>query len=236
MMLSAALSYLPRGWRVIPLAGKVPRLTAWPSQATADEPTVRRWWQTWPTADMGIATGGGLLVLDVDPRHGGDTSLAELERCHGPLPATPRVLTGGGGVHLYFAVDQPSGNRIGLAPGIDVRGDGGFVVAPPSKHASGRGYAWELGASPDDVPPAPAPAWLLDLIRAPAAGRLRFDGTPLVLREGERNDRLFRLACGQHRLGLGEAATIEYLGVVNRHHCQPPLDAAELATIAASAG
>src|SRR5215475_8598523 len=96
----AALEFCRRGWRVLPVAGKVPRLAAWPAQATTDEATVRRWWQTWPTADIGIATGGGLLVLDVDPRHHGDASLAELERAHGPLPDTPRVRTGGGGTHV----------------------------------------------------------------------------------------------------------------------------------------
>src|SRR5262245_64327499 len=132
-------------------------------------------------ADIGIVTGGGLLVVDVDPRHDGDASLADLERVHGPLPDTPRGRTGGGGLHVYFAVDQAVGNCTNLAPGIDLRGEGGYVVAPPSLHASGRRYVWELGASPDDVPLALAPRWLLEGLRERATGRLRANGTPLVL-------------------------------------------------------
>jgi hypothetical protein len=234
-MLTAALDHALRGWRVFPVAGKVPRIAAWPTQATTDEAIVRRWWQTWLTADIGIATGGGLLVLDVDPRHGGDASLAELERRHGPLPDTPRALTGGGGVHLYFAVDQTIGNRAGLVPGIDLRGEGGFVVAPPSKHASGRGYAWELGASPDDVPLAPAPRWLLKQLAEGAVDRLRVDGVPLVIHQGERNHRLHQLGCLLRRYGLQERAIVGCLDVINREHATPPLDPEEVARIATSA-
>jgi putative DNA primase/helicase len=233
---SAALDYCRRGWRVFPVAGKVPRLTAWPAQATTNEATARRWWQTWPTADIGIATGGGLLVLDVDPRHGGDNSIAELERHHGPLPDTPRSLTGGGGVHLYCAVDQPIGNRTGLAPGIDLRGDGGFVVAPPSRHANGRRYEWDLGSSPDDVPLAQTPTWLVALIHRRSQAQARRPGTPLMICAGERNVELFRLACRWRRDGIGEAALFEMLRTVNEHHVQPPLGPLELRRIATSAG
>jgi hypothetical protein len=250
MMDDAAIGYTRLGWPVIPLhtirdrrctcgrsicdsPGKHPRLAAWPSQATTDARTIRDWWARWPAANVGIVTGNGLVVLDSDPRHGGDTSLAELERAHGP--ETVRVLTGGGGLHLYFAVDQPIGNRAGLAPGIDLRGDGGFVVAPPSLHASGRRYAWELGASPDDVPLAPVPGWLLDRLRASMADRLRVDGAPLVIHEGQRNHRLHQLASLLRRYGLGERAILGCLEVINREHATPPLDPGEVAHIAASA-
>jgi hypothetical protein len=233
--LQAALDYARRGWRVFPVNGKVPRVAAWPTRATTDEATVRRWWQMWPTAGIAIATGAGLSVIDIDPRHGGDASLAELERQHGSLPDTYRVLTGGGGTHVYLAVDRPIGNRAGLAPGLDLRGDGGYVVAPPSLHKSGRCYTWELGASPDDVPLAPSPAWLLDLIRAPAEGRLRTDGTSLELREGERNWRLFRFAALLRRSGLNERAIRECLLVINREHAAPPLPDGEISAIAKSA-
>jgi hypothetical protein len=226
---AAALDYGRRGWRVLPVAGKVPRIASWPTQATREEATVRRWWRTWPTADIGIATGAGLLVLDIDPRHGGDGSLAELERAHGPLPETPRVLTGGGGVHLYFTVDQPIGNRAGLALGIDLRGYGGYVVAPPSVHASGRRYVWELGASPDDVPLAPAPGWLLERIRADRPNR-----TPRPPEEwaalvrgpiafGARNDSLARLAGYLLRCRPAPRVVLELVRAVNQARCTPPL-------------
>jgi hypothetical protein len=230
----AALDYCRSGWRVFPVAGKVPRLAAWPTRATTDEATVRRWWQTWPTADIGIATGGGLLVLDVDPRHGGDTSLAALEGHYGPLPDTPRVLTGGGGVHLYVAVNEVIGNRAGLAPGIDLRGDGGFVVAPPSLHASGRRYAWELGVSPDDVALAPAPDWLLKRIRAgqpTGASRPPDEWAALVrgpIAEGARNESLARLAGYLLRRRPAPRVVLELVRAVNQARCRPPLPDAEI--------
>ena len=82
---------------------------------------------------MGIVTDAvsGLVVLDVDPRHGCEESLKNLEREHGPLPRTLEAMTGGGGRHIYFA--HPGGsvrNRVGITPGIDLRGDGGCIVAP----------------------------------------------------------------------------------------------------------
>src|SRR5262245_49985471 len=95
-----ALTYAPRGWRVLPLhamhrtrcscgqptcdsPAKHPRLASWTSQASRDAQTIVRWWRTWPEANVGVATGAGLLVLDVDPRHAGDASLADLERANG---------------------------------------------------------------------------------------------------------------------------------------------------------
>ncbi len=88
----------------------------------------------WPEANVGVATGDGLVVLDVDPRHGGDRSLIELEEGHGDV-VTLAARTGGGGVHLYLEGDLPARNS--FRPGLDLKGSGGFVVAPPSLHKSG---------------------------------------------------------------------------------------------------
>lgn len=101
-----------------------------------------------------------MVVLDIDPRHGGDDALAELEARHGKLPDTPRVLTGGGGSHIYFRhpgkISIP--NSVSkIAPGIDVRGDGGYVIAPPSVHPNGNRYLWEVSASIDETPLAEVP-------------------------------------------------------------------------------
>jgi hypothetical protein len=169
------------------------------------------------------------LVLDVDPRHGGDASLVELERQYGPLPETPRVLTGGSGAHLYFAVDHPIGNRAGLAPGIDLRGDGGFVVAPPSVHASGRRYMWELGASPDDVALALAPEWLLQRIRSDrstGAARAPDEWVALLrgpITKGARNDSLARLAGYLLRRRPAPHVVLQLVRAVNQARCTPPL-------------
>lgn len=170
----AALAYLARGWSVVPIEprGKRP-LVPWRALQTRlpTPEAVGGWFERWPDANVAIVTGrrSGLVVVDVDPRHGGDASLAAFEREHAPLPATVESLTGGGGRHVYFR--HPGGrapNRVGLLPGIDVRGDGGCVVAPPSIHPSGVAYAWRAGRAPGAVPLAALPeAWL----PAPAPAR-----------------------------------------------------------------
>ncbi len=135
--------------------------------ATADPNTVCGWWEAYPDANVGIACteASGLLVIDVDPRHGGDKSYDGL-RAEYELPPTWTVRTGGGGWHLYFR--HPGGAvrsaLPGEYPGIDVKGNG-YVVAPPSVHASGKAYEWEV--HPDDAPLAEVPDWLFKLIEKP---------------------------------------------------------------------
>ena len=125
--------------------GKHPRIREWQKKASTNEFRIREWWQRWPEANVCIATGqiSGIVVLDVDPRHKGDLSLQEFEATHGSLPFTPVSRTGGGGCHYFFL--SPNGafpNKANVLPGLDVRGDGGFVVAPPSLHVSGDTYQW----------------------------------------------------------------------------------------------
>ena len=250
-----ALAYVRRGWPVLPLhsvsqgtcscrrsdcqtPGKHPRTLHGVKDATAREQTVRAWWDRWPDANVGIATGSvsGLIVLDVDPRHGGDDSLVALERQHDPLPQTVRAMTGGGGSHPYFS--HPGGivrNKVAIAPGLDVRGDGGYVIAPPSIHETGRRYEWDVGASPGEVTLQAAPAWLLALISNGGRERCRADAITLEIREGERNRRLYQLACGLRRHGIGERAIREALAAINRYHVVPPIEDDELGRIAASA-
>jgi hypothetical protein len=187
-LLDAALSYAARGWRVHPLhtptitdtgarcscargfgcpdkqKGKHPRLSEWPEHATTDAVRIQAWWKKWPTANIGIVTGpqSGLAVLDIDPRNGGDVTLAQLLAHHGALPETPIVLSGGGGQHYDFLLtdDLPSLKL----DGIDFLTAGHYVLAPPSLHPSGQRYTWELSSEPDDVPLAPIPAWLRTLV------------------------------------------------------------------------
>ena len=140
--------------------GKHPRFTGGWKTATTDEATIRRWFAQYPDSNIGIATGAvnGLVILDIDPRHGGDESLRRLCAEYGLTLDTPAVRTGGDGAHYYFK--HPGGSitsRVGLYPGIDIRADGGYVVAPPSLHKSGKRYAWEPGSGLDDVAPARAP-------------------------------------------------------------------------------
>jgi hypothetical protein len=123
--------------------GKHPRTKNGLNDATTDRTTIRAWWQKWPDANIGLACGNGFFVVDVDPRHGGFESLAKLEDEHGSLPVTLTANSGGGGKHFFF---RSNGNqikgRIGMLPGIDIKSAGGYVVAAPSLHASGKRYSW----------------------------------------------------------------------------------------------
>lgn len=146
-----AIKLAQQGYRVLPLEGKRPTLDDWPSRATSSYDDIGSMWDLQPDANIGIATGQGLVVLDVDPRNGGDESLAKLERKLGPLPE-PTVLTGGGGRHWYFRTDHDFGCGK-LLPGVDVKGHGGQVVAPPSIHPeSGRAYGFVNGSLSVAIP------------------------------------------------------------------------------------
>jgi hypothetical protein len=135
--------------------------------ATTDTGIVKNWFgYQLPAANLGVVTDK-LVVLDVDPRNDGDDSLAALVRTYGDFPATWRALTGGGGEHIIFAC--PDGVEIAsfaagvdapLGPGIDFRARGGYIVAPPSRHISGRDYVWNVDGHPAEVPLAVAPVWL----------------------------------------------------------------------------
>ena len=248
-VLAAALALAERGWPIFPCDGKRPRTGSGLLVATTDAVTISRWWQRiWPDANVAIRTGAesGLLVLDVDPGHGGDDALAALEAKHGALPATVEVMTGGGGRHLYF--EHPGGdvrNTAGrLGDGLDTRGDGGYVICPPSRHASGRAYEWSVDGHPDEVAPAPAPEWLRQALRAPEPRRnatttgattgatAHGDAIP----EGKRNPELASLAGSMRRRGMDEAAIAAALQVTNTARCQPPLPEREVDAIAQSIG
>jgi Bifunctional DNA primase/polymerase, N-terminal len=180
---SAALRLARRGWPVLPChypidgrcscgdpgcpsPGKHPLSRHGLHDATTDPAVIGSWWHAARYANPAVRTGvrpagAGVVVLDIDPAHEGETSLAQLVPAHGPLLATLEVLTGGGGRHLYFTCAGPSiPNSAGrLGPGLDIRGHGGYVLAPPSVHAAGGRYRWiqrRLRALPN---------WLADLAR-----------------------------------------------------------------------
>jgi hypothetical protein len=239
----AAERYLARGWSVLPLRPRDKRpLIVWePLQiARASAADVADWFSRWPNANLGIVTGeiSNLVVLDVDPKHGGDASLARLERQFGLLPMTVEATTGGDGRHLYFT--HPAGlvrNRSGLAQGIDLRGDGGYIVAPPSVHPSGRPYVWAAGRSPDDLPLAALPRWILPSRRGMRARRSLADWRQLVregVPEGQRNSTIASLAGHLLWHQVDEEVVLELLLAWNRMRCRPPLDDAEVAQVVAS--
>lgn len=243
----AALSYVQRGWSIFMLK---PR-SKFPLQsknmggkgvkdATRDAVRAAKWCETFPNANIGIATGvaSGFFVVDVDPRHGGDETLAALERAHGSLPQSPIAHTGGGGQHRLFQHVAGVGNSASrLGAGLDVRGDGGYIVAAPSIHENGRPYAWSVDHDPADMPIAPAPQWLLELIvvakkngtaHPPEYWRtLVGDG----INDGARNDSITRLVGMLLHKSVDPLATLEIARCVNGWRCRPPLEDDEILKI-----
>jgi hypothetical protein len=249
-----ARAYAQRRWPVFPLhsiresqcscgaagcksPGKHPRTARGLTEATSDSKQVAAWWRQWPDANIALRTGDVFVVLDVDPKHGGDEALAELEAAHGRLPETWRVKTGGGGAHLFFQppLGAPLRNSAGkLGPGLDVRGVGGYVVAGHSNHISGSDYVWDVELHPALIPLAPMPEWMVALLRAPTAPKDDgTDGTDWVallqgVPAGQRNDAATRIAGHFARRGLPAAEVAEILlGFGAR--CRPPIDPTEQA-------
>jgi putative DNA primase/helicase len=255
--LDAALEYIGRGWSVLPLhqpskggrcscgsktcanVGKHPRVRGGVHAATTDPAKVEDWWKRHPEANIGIATGAasGLVVLDIDPRHGGEKSLDALVARHGPLPDTVESITGGGGRHIYFRHPGPGcslANDLGRdLPGVEVKGDGCYIVAPPSLHQSGRTYEWEASSEPGGVDIAPLPGWLLALITKPDRPQANCEPEPPI-REGQRNAHLTSVAGTMRKRGLGEEAIRAALLADNAERCEPPLDEREVEKIVRS--
>jgi hypothetical protein len=239
----AAKRYLARGWSVLPLRPHDKRpLIPWEylQHERPSEDDIADWFRRWPDANIGIVTGeiSNLIVLDVDPKHGGDATLERLEKRFRPLSATVEAVTGGGGRHLYFA--YPGGltrNRAGLAQGIDLRGDGGYIVAPPSVHPSGCRYTWAPGRAPDAITLAPLPRWIITPIRGPRIGRSLSDWRRLVREgvvEGQRNSTIASLTGHLLWHGVDADVALQLLLAWNRVRCRPPLDDAEVAQVVAS--
>jgi hypothetical protein len=260
-LLDAALSYTAHGWRVMPLhsfadgtctcensncnsPAKHPLLNNGVHGASTDEQIIQSWWAEADIANVGVATGDDLFVLDIDTKNDGMKTLTQLEAQHGPLPMTPTVKTGSDGRHFYFRspAGEKIGNRTGVAQGIDVRGDNGYVVAPPSLHASGQRYEWIV---PPDVPLAEPPPWLVSMLcsRTAAAQPTKADksgGIKLTMQsaaddltthpgvgEGRRNAKLCKLI-GVHLARGEEADDIEPLAIAWAELCSPPLTEAEV--------
>jgi len=227
-LLDAALDYASRGWQIIPLKPnqKKPLLADWPNKATSNPDTIRHWWSDTPAANIGIVTGGksNLYVIDVDDKTGplGSNSLASIERVLGSLQ-TLRSRTQSGGQHLFFEHYVGARQKANLLPGIDTRGPGGFVVAAPSI-IDDRVYGW---INSDSIASISAP--LAALI---SNGEKLMP--PIGIKQGSRNDVIFRYASAVRRLKL-EDGIAEFFVRRAADLCDPPMDDEELAQIIQSA-
>ena len=233
----AAIAYAERlGWPVFPCNGKIPFTKSGFKDATADPDQIGELWDMHPDANIGVPTGSatGFDVLDIDPRHGGDESLEDLEEDHDTLPETAEQLTGGGGRHILFRHEDGITNSSGNLPsGMDVRGEGGYIIVSPSIHQNGTQYRWEDSSRPDEVELATWPKWLVTLLK-PSNGKIITAPIASDIPEGQRNTVLTSLAGTMRRRNMGEASILEALRVENRSRCKPPLPDSEVCRIARS--
>jgi len=244
-MIDEALAYAARGWHVIPVhgvrddgtctcgrpgchtPGKHPIMAgAFDKYASTDPTIVGQWWVTWPDANIGIVCGkiSNIWVLDIDGAHG----MMELEdfeqgRDGGALPSTSRVRTGSGGLHLFWTWRDEARLRtkIGARFGVDVKANG-FVVAPPSRHASGARYTWE-----EERTPVPAPDDLLRWVKGDPSDEIKDEWPSITdmlkggLPEGRRDDGMFHAALTLKRSGMRRTeaeAIVERIAL----RCSPP--------------
>lgn len=188
------------GYRVLPLAKgkKIPLIQQWTKHASCDAAVVEGWENQFPGCNWGVATGkgSGIVVIDIDPRHGGDIQWKRLTM--GKQINTATCKTGGGGEHYYFAMPENvliNNAVLSAYQGIDIRGEGGQVVIPPSIHESGSRYAWLK--PPWQTKPAPLPDWLLQIILNVNAGQTV--GESMI--GGQRNNSIFHQALMLARQG-----------------------------------
>lgn len=223
-----ALALAQRGLHVHPCKprSKLPATARGCKDATVNPDIIQRWWESNPDYNIAISTGEAsyVFVLDVDGLDA-EAELRKLECQYGALPPTVEVITPRGR-HLYFewpgrAVRNSAGK---VGPGLDVRGEGGYVLAPPSVHPSGRRYAWSV----DSVDtPAAAPEWLV----AAAAGKAMNGATPPAewraltkgVAEGARNCSTARLAGHLLRHHIDPLVVLDLLQCWNAGRCTPPL-------------
>jgi len=254
--LDHALAYAKLGWRIVPLhhindkgqctclrpgceaPGKHPRIKDWTNQATTDEAIIRAWWARWPDANIGMAMGKGLV--DIESEVDCAENLTRLEAKLGPLPDSVSWSSGGGGQHRVFRTSLPIGNLTNIGQeilgipktGVDVRGEGGQAVMPPSAHISGGTYRW-TNLTPDALDVAELPeAWANYLAEA-AKSEVK-PGGENPIPEGQRNSTLARLAGTMRRAGMSEPAILAALLETNRERCNPPLGEGEVRAVAAS--
>lgn len=232
-----ALFYSQQGWQSFPcLPNDKKPMVRWADVATTEINMLTGWWDTTPNANIGIACGkrSGIVVLDVDTDHDGYESLRFLQEQHGRLPDTPVSRTGTGGEHIFFKhpgieIHNSAGK---LGPGLDVRGDGGYVVVPPSRHPNGKYYEWVI--KPSQTALADMPEWLIELLQEKkviAEQPLDKDGQIFA---GGRNDALMKLAGSMRRKGHSEDGIFAALQIFNREHCNPQLTDGEVLAIARS--
>lgn len=241
-MYDAAIEYAKKGFAVFPLKyrDKVPLTRNGCKDATTDAAQIKAWWQKYPNANIGLATGSVsqnvfVIDLDIDEDRGidGYHSLEDWQREHGDFPETWTAITGRGGYHLYYRGNGRIKNRAGIIDGVDIRGNGGYVVAPPSIHKNGNRYEWEY--SPDEFEIAKADNNVEYFLSHDNQKQGTAFTMPNIVAAGQRNQMLFRFACMMQAKGASDQSVFAATMAENESSCSPPLTEQEVRIIVSSA-
>jgi len=219
-----AIKYFYFGLNVIPLRekGKI-SIIPWKKyqieKVTLSE--IDRWWSQWPNANIGIVTGSinRLLVLDID----GEEGRQSLKIASKDIPMNTAIARSSRGKHYYFRANRIFGTYVGILPGVDVRCEGGIIVAPPSIHASGKTYTWEKSIL--DVDLEDTPKWLSEILsEKEAKDKAKEARIPL----GKRNSELTRISGVLRNRGLSQEVVRDTISRINQTQCEEPLDQVEV--------
>jgi hypothetical protein len=238
MPLDVVLQMAELGFCLFPVKkwDKRPLISDWPRKATCDVETLSVWRHEFPECNWGLATGqaSGVFVLDVDGEEGA-AAISELVRLHCDDWTNTLTAKTARGKHLYFrwSADTPIRNSASkLACGLDVRGEGGYVLVPPSVHPSGAVYCWAGPGAEAQI--MSAPGWLREMLAAPAQPVNATQEAVGDIPEGQRNTTLTKLAGVMRRRGMTPLAIEAALLAENGVSCRPPLPEAEVQEIARS--
>lgn len=240
-LLEAALNYAKLGLAVFPLQerGKEPITHNGFENASTEERQIRLWWKRNPNANIGIAMGqmsGGLVAIDmdIDKEEGKDGYHTFTKWCSDNylvLPDSWLSITGRGGYHLFYQTDMPVPSKIGWLEDVDIRANGGYVVAPPSVHPNGTKYQWEQ--APEDYELVTSQDIDVEYVmNSIIASNLKEKGKPLNVPDkipvGHRDEIMFKLACKYQQMGMSDSAMLAALQEENKNRCEPPLSDKEI--------
>ena len=239
-LLQCALNYAKKGLAVFPLIprDKKPLTANGFKDATTDEAKIKEWWSIHPDANIGIATGqisGGIVVIDMDvdkekDKDGYHTFVNWCDENYLMLPDSWLSITGRGGYHLFFRSAFPVSSRIGWLEDVDIRADGGYIVAPPSIHPNGTRYEWEQ--DPDDYELIDSSDTDVEFVLNSVLVSGKTNNEPLKvpdeIPEGHRDEFMFKLACKYQAMGMSDEAMLAALQAENAVRCKPPLTDKEI--------
>src|SRR3982750_1277280 len=206
--------------------------------ATTDPQQIREWWGQWPEANLAVPTGtlSGLLVVDFDPRAGAPSDRDGCAEVIGRIPDNAAEATSGGnGRHIYFQYNPvlfPWKIPQYIAPGVEVKATGDYVITAPSRHVSGKRYEWDGIQGKNHLLHLPSPtAVLIEKINTAARQKTALPAEERIWGQGERNNQLTRLAGAMRRYGTTAAVIETALEEANRKQCTPPLGEEEVRQI-----